>query len=189
MLDLLSKLDLDLLIWLNQFHSPFWDELMLLVTGKFIWIPFYLVIIGVFIYLFRRKSIMIILGIIISIAISDQIASTVFKPLTKRLRPCANNEVAIKLYNPEPSYCGGKYGFFSSHAANTFALAMWVILVLHGFTKWSYTIIAWAFFVSYSRIYLIKHYPFDVFVGALCGMFVSYLIYRVMIRINILKLQ
>jgi undecaprenyl-diphosphatase len=60
------------------------------------------------------------------------------------------------------------YGFCSSHAANSFALAMAVYLLNKN--KWvGFILFFWAFLISYSRIYLGAHYPLDVFVGAILG--------------------
>ena len=65
-------------------------------------------------------------------------------------------------------YRGGSYGFPSCHAANSFALASFLILLFAN-RKLSLFIFAWAVLNSYSRVYLGVHYPGDLLVGAIIG--------------------
>jgi undecaprenyl-diphosphatase len=75
--------------------------------------------------------------------------------------------------------CGGTYGFISSHAANTFALAMFLYLLFKGrIMYFGVCIFSWAAFVSYSRIYNGVHYPADVAVGAIVGMGLAVVIFK-----------
>ena len=83
-----------------------------------------------------------------------------------RYRPCKNAELTATLHNPVG--CGGWYGFASSHATNTFAVAIFVSLLLKKRAAWI-GLLCWAALVSYSRIYLGKHYPADVVGGAMLG--------------------
>ena len=69
-------------------------------------------------------------------------------------------------------YRGGKYGFISSHAANTFAVCCFVSLLIRN-TWMTVSLVIWACLCSYSRIYLGVHYPGDILFGALWGMFVG----------------
>lgn len=183
----LKSIDEALLIWFNQFHSPTWDVAMLFITDRLVWIPFYLLIIATIIYFYRLQARWLVPGMILAVTISDQIASGLFKPLTKRLRPCHNDDLLGILYNAEPERCGGMYSFFSSHAANTFCLATIVTLLLYRWNKWVALIFVWAAVNSYSRIYLIKHYPFDVLTGAVTGSLVALFIYYLMKRLKLFK--
>lgn len=65
-------------------------------------------------------------------------------------------------------YRGGSYGFPSCHAANSFALASFLILLFAN-RKLSLFIFAWAVLNSYSRVYLGVHHPGDLLVGAIIG--------------------
>ena len=99
----------------------------------------------------------------------------VFKNNFERLRPCHEASLADIIHTVRDK-CGGHYGFISSHASNSFALAVF----LSGFIRRRYRyfplfILIWASVVSYSRIYLGVHYPFDVIVGAIFGSLLGYL--------------
>lgn len=169
MIEYLLEADTQLFQFLNGFHAPWLDQLMFIVSGKWIWIPLYIW----FLYLLYRKYnkkqfALMILAIVIGITASDQVASGVLKPLTHRLRPSHEPALAstIHLVN---NYKGGKYGFASSHASNTFAIATLLFLSLSE-TKMKYWwLFLWATIISYSRIYLGVHYPGDVLVGILIG--------------------
>jgi undecaprenyl-diphosphatase len=73
------------------------------------------------------------------------------------------------LTKPDGSiYRGGQFGFVSSHAANSFAIAWFVGRILKSKKAWT-LMVSWALVVSYSRIYLGVHYPGDILGGALIG--------------------
>ena len=41
MIEFLSDIDTQLLLFFNGIHSPFWDYFMSAFTGKVIWVPMY----------------------------------------------------------------------------------------------------------------------------------------------------
>jgi undecaprenyl-diphosphatase len=74
-------------------------------------------------------------------------------------------------------HCGGLYGFVSSHAANSFNVAVLSILFIR--ERWfSVLMITWAVVVGYSRIYLGVHYPGDVLCGSILGVLIGWSSYR-----------
>ena len=173
MLQTLNQLDTDLFLWLNGRYTPWLDPIMVWITDRNSWIPFYALLVGWLIYRYRKQAIGFILTIIAAVAIADQLASSVIKPLTHRLRPC-HVPALQKLIHPVLE-CGGLYSFVSSHASTTFALAatLWLLLgKQHPWLKWGFL---WASLVSYSRIYVAAHYPLDVLAGAGLGILAAVL--------------
>jgi undecaprenyl-diphosphatase len=166
MIDFLNNLDTQLFLFLNGLHSDFWDPIMWWISGKKEWIPLYLVILGWLVYRFKWKILYLVPFIVLLIVLSDQI-SVLIKNTVQRFRPTHDPEIG-NLVNILNNYRGGKYGFVSSHAANSFALAIFTSLILKN--RWfTVFIFFWAALVSYSRIYLGVHYPGDILFGALLG--------------------
>jgi undecaprenyl-diphosphatase len=106
-------------------------------------------------------------GVALTILLADQFTSGFLKPLMERLRPCHDPRWEGIIHNY--GRCGGLYGFVSSHAANTFGMAVFLNLKLKGKVKHLGWLYLYAAVVSYTRIYLGVHYPFDIVLGALIG--------------------
>ncbi len=167
MFDYLSQIDTEIFLFLNGRNSAFWDGVMFWISGKIQWFPLYIGLLAWLIYVFRWKAFIIGFFIIILITLADQGAVLLFKDNIQRLRPCHDPDIQ-HLVHTVNNYCGGKYGFVSNHAANTFALAMFTSILFK--IRWyTYCIFAWALLVSYSRIYLGVHYPGDIIGGAIWG--------------------
>ncbi len=168
--------DKALLLELNGSHSLFWDGFMWTVTSTTTWIPAGAVLLYI---IFKNNKIghacTILLMLALIITLADQIASSVCKPYFARFRPTQDPEI-MYLVHTVNGYRGGLYGFISSHAANTFAVAVFVSLL---FRYWGATVmmILWAIIPSYSRIYLGVHYPGDILCGALEGSIIGAVVY------------
>lgn len=177
----LEEIDRTLLLWLNSYHTPFLDNLMFFISGKWQWVPFYLILVFFIIRRFKLKAVIILIGAAVLITLSDQ-ASNLLKESVQRPRPCKDPEIGhlVLLVN---DYCRGAFGFVSAHAANSFALAGFVSLLFRN--RWVTTgMIIWAAIVSYSRIYLGVHYPGDIIGGALLGLFLSLIVYYFLNKIS-----
>lgn len=182
MIEALRKLDHAFFIFLNSHHNPVLDPVMIAVSNKYFWVPAYLFLIFYLIYNYRRRGSLMVLMIVLAVGLADSISSSLFKPYFARLRPCHDPELSefINIV----SGCGGKFGFMSSHAANTFAMATFLTLILPPrYLKFKVVVFIWAIFVSYSRIYLGVHFPGDVLagglLGAIAGWSVSILFFRI----------
>ncbi|MEQ8812112.1 MAG: phosphatase PAP2 family protein [Imperialibacter sp.] len=173
----LIELDQQFFLWLNSHHASWLDGPMLLITGRNTWIPLYLFLVIWLIYKQKKETIWSILAIVLTIAIADQLTSGLMKPFFERLRPCHDPGISSLVHLV--GGCGGKFGFASSHAANTFALATFVSLLHTGKSYWHFVWFGWAAIVTYSRIYVGVHYPGDVLMGALVGIAAAYTIYLV----------
>ena len=122
MLESLNEIDSLLFLFFNGFNSPFWDKIMFFISGKLSWLPLYLTIIFFFFKKLGLKNGAITLtSAILLIALADQISVNLFKNVFERPRPCHN--LNIKHLVHTVNHCGGKFGFVSSHAANSFAFA------------------------------------------------------------------
>jgi undecaprenyl-diphosphatase len=172
---MLERLDQQFFLFLNSIHSPFWDQVMYTISGKVIWAPLYLTILIYVGIKYKRKFLIILLFIILAVILADQTSVQLFKNLVQRLRPChePSLEGLVHLVNGE---CGGKFGFVSSHATNSFNVALISLLFVR--KRWfTISIITWASVIGYSRIYLGVHYPGDVLCGSLLGALIGWSIY------------
>jgi undecaprenyl-diphosphatase len=173
MLEQLIELDKKVFLYLNSLHAPWLDPIMLYATDKVVSVPLYLFLLYIVIRHYRNDSWAPLLGILITILLADQVTSTVMKPLFQRLRPSRDPalEGIVHIVN---GYIGGKYGFASSHAANTFGASLFFWMLFGARTKWIALLFVWAAFISYSRIYLGVHYPGDLLAGIVVGFAASF---------------
>jgi undecaprenyl-diphosphatase len=168
-IDALQSLDRSFFLLLNGWNASVLNLPMTILSGQAIWIPF-LCFIGWLAHreLDHKSFGIFFLFLLLAIIASDVTSSYLLKNIVQRLRPCRLDELK-PLINNFGQKCGGRFGFVSSHAANSFCLLMFSYVSL-GLRTWRFHIL-WllALLVSYSRIYLGVHYPGDILGGIIVG--------------------
>ena len=177
----MNNLDVDILLWINGHGNAWLDELMWIISRSRTWIWLYVLLAGLIVYRFRNwKTILLILvGFCIAVGLSDFITSGLIKPIVCRLRP--THEPAIDPIRLVHDYVGGRYGFCSSHAANTMACALLFSLLYRNKIATA-GLMTWVALNCYSRMYLGVHYPTDIICGLLVGSLWAVLVWLVLSR-------
>ena len=168
----------------NGSDSLFWDGVADIYTSVIVWIPLAIFAILLIIRNINPKRLILALLVVaLTVLLCDQLSSTVCKPFFHRLRPTRDPDI-LDMVDTVNGYRGGLYGFISSHAANSFGLAvlfMWLVK-----DKWfSLSVISWAVFNSLIRTYLGVHFVGDILAGAITGCLLgslTYWIYRLFTR-------
>lgn len=183
MMEQLEAIDRWLVLTINGWNTPLLDELFWLISGKLIWIPFYvLVLLAIYRKYNWKVMLAFLVSVVLSIVITDQLSTHAFKEVFLRYRPSHNLLLTDKLHfyqiKPGDFYKGGQYGFISSHAANFAAMAT----LIYAFFSKTYQFLRWllpliVFLVCLSRVYLGVHYVSDVLAGATVGCLVGFSIH------------
>ena len=181
MFESLIQLDKQLVIYLNNLGSEQWDWLWLGITNQFYWSPvfaliFYLVIKT---YGWKRGGFFILMMIVL-VAFSDQFVNLI-KNTVGRLRP--NNDPEINhllriLKNPQ-----GK-SFISGHATTSTFFSLFVCFLLRERYKKIYFLLIWPVLFAYSRLYLGVHFPLDILCGAITGIILGNLYFKLIKKLD-----
>lgn len=174
----LIDIDKQLMLALNGSDSLYMDGVMKIYTTTMVWMPVALILL--FIVLRNntpRISLLVVLSVALTVVASDQVSSEFIKPLVGRLRPSLDPEF-MHLIDTFNNYRSGSYSFTSSHACNSFAIAIFISMLIRN-KALSLTMIAWASINSYSRIYLGVHFPGDILCGAILGTIIGTITYAI----------
>lgn len=171
MLEKLVQFDRQAFLFLNGLGTETWDAFWMFMTDSITAIPLYLVLLVLTYRAFGvKKTLLILVAVALLITCTDQL-SNFFKYGVQRLRPCHDPEIS-DIMRLVKSYCGGKYAYFSAHAANSFAVAAFFTFLFRGKIRFlGIFLMVWASLVAYSRIYIGVHFPLDVVTGMLVGVF------------------
>ncbi len=198
MLERLIHIDTEILLAINGWHSPWADSLMWIISAKATWIPLYLLLIGLLIWRYRRPAMTsvkwlqrvpacVVMIVVIGLAVgaADFIASGILKDLIARPRPTRVPELegVLHLVN---GYRSGRYGFVSSHAANTMACALLFSLIWRKKIT-TVGLMLWVAANCYSRMYLGVHYPTDILGGLIVGSLVAVVAFLGLRRCHLLE--
>lgn len=183
MIDFLLNLDTNTLLFINGHYSTFWDIVMWNASHKFVWVPLYLLLTF---YLLKKigikKGIFCLFIIGLLILTTDQVCSSLLRPAVARFRPSSEMNPISSFLHLVNEYRGGSFGFPSSHAANTAALAVFLSLILK--SRWiTLSLISWSLLVAYSRMYLGVHYPSDIIAGFIIGSLFAFIYYNLYISL------
>ena len=176
----MSAIDQQLFLWLNGLHADWLDPVMVSITAMWVWIPLYALLLFMVFKQYGKRGWWILLAVVLVILCTDQLSAHVCKPLFHRLRPCFNPDLEGLVHLPK-GLPGGRYGFVSSHAANTFGIAAFLTAVLRKRWRWiGWVLYFWAFLSSYSRIYVGVHYPGDILAGAILGILIGLIFWKLL---------
>jgi undecaprenyl-diphosphatase len=168
MIEAIKNLDENLFLFLNAFHSPFFDQLMWLFSDRLFWVPLYIWFLWMLYQRFPKYFWTVLLAIILMIVVSDQLCNLA-KDSVMRLRPSQEPHLQ-ELVHVVNGYRGGMYGFYSGHSSNAFAVAFFMITIVARERKYIISVsLVYAILTAYSRVYLGVHYPGDILTGALIG--------------------
>lgn len=179
----LLQWDTDVFLLINaKWGNAFFDWLMPVLRNKYTWVPLYLLILWFFYKKYALKNTLyILLFTVVMVVVGNTLITDTVKNSVKRPRPC--HEAALKGKMTERVGCGGPYGYFSAHATNHFALAVFFLLMLKKRFRWAtFALLFWAAAVSYAQVYVGKHYPLDVLTGATVGSLLGWLTYRLLTK-------
>ncbi len=176
----IAEWDKSAFLYLNSFHNDLMDYVMTLFTLTPTWLLFYGVTLYIIIRKYGRKSVPVILALVLIIVLSDQLAN-LLKHSVMRLRPSNDPDVAPLthvFFNK-----GGLYGFVSGHAANAFSFATFSALLFRS-RGYAIFIYPWAVVIAFTRIYLGVHYPGDILGGIIVGSLIGWGVYKLLILIE-----
>ena len=159
----------------GEWHNAFLDSVIPFIRESYLWIPFYFFLILFTTINFKIRGWYWVLFFILNAMLSDFVSSTLIKGNLFRLRPCHDPSLADKV-RFLVSYCPTSSGFTSSHAANHFAITMFIFTTFKkALSPYWVFLFLWACIISYAQVYVGVHFPLDIFCGAIVGLILGYI--------------
>lgn len=182
--DALIQFDKELLLALNGSASLYLDGLACTLTNAFTWVPLY---VSLFYLVLKnndnvQRILLIIACTILCVLLAGTVDDMIVKPMVGRWRPTRDPEIGM-LVDVVNGYRGGRFGFFSAHASNTFSIAIFFCWLVRS-RLLSVFMVFWSFVNCWTRLYLGVHFPGDILVGLLWGGFVGTVVYYLYYRIS-----
>ena len=176
-LDWLQNVDRAALLAVNGSDSLFLDSVVHVLTTAITWVPLYL---SLFYIVVKNHNSLQRIGLIVGCAglcilFAGAVDDLIVKPTVARWRP-THDPVIGTLVDIVEGYRGGKYGFFSAHACNTFSIAVFFCWLVRSWAL-SFTLVIWSLTNCWTRLYLGVHFPGDIIVGLIWGFTVGTAVY------------
>lgn len=163
-------------------HHALLDKILPWTRHSNNWVPLYVILLLWMGYQIGWKTWKWLLFALINVGVTDQVSSSIFKPLFHRLRPC-NDPALLGKTRLLLEHCSGGFSFTSSHAANHFGLAMFIFITWgiapQQFTKYFFI---WAAIIAYAQVYVGVHYPMDIVGGTIIGLFSGYVMAKLYLK-------
>lgn len=180
----LESVDKQALLSLNGSDSLYLDRVASALTNAFTWIPLY---ISLFYIVLRNnenvQKVLMVLGAAgLCVLLAGTVDDMIVKPSVARWRPTRDPEIGM-LVDIVDGYRGGRYGFFSAHASNTFSIAIFFCWLVRS-KLLSVAMIVWSLTNCWTRLYLGVHFPGDILIGLLWGSLVGTLVYFLYVRFS-----
>ena len=173
MLENILTWDREATLFVNGSDNVYFDQIIYCATSTWSWMP-----LGVILLWLLWKNLtpvqfgLAVLFLSMAVLVSNELSSSVFKPIFQRWRP-TQDPLYMYMVDVVHNYRGGRFGFFSAHASNTFSVAIFLVCLTR--QKWvDILVISWAVINCYTRLYLGVHYLGDVLVGTCFGLIIGY---------------
>lgn len=181
MIETLKEVDTQWFLWINSHHNTVLDWVLWTLSQHWSWAI--VMVLSFCLLTLRhepRRWWLVLAGIVLCFLLADQGSVHLFKETVGRLRPCHTLE-NVRMFR---THCGGQYGFVSSHAANAFAIITFLIARYRRHVLPTLVLTLWALATCYSRAYLGKHYPGDLLCGALFGVLIGLVVWKLSLCIE-----
>lgn len=159
----MTNFDFSILYWIQdhivcEALTPIMKAITTAGNGGIIWIALCVILICF------KKTRRIGIAAAISLALVGLLNNDIIKPIVERPRPFQQQEIELLIAAP------GGFSFPSGHTSSSFAVATAVFLKDK---KIGIPALILAALMGFSRLYFFVHFPSDVFVGMLEGIFVA----------------
>ena len=178
------ELDKSWLLAINSAHCEWLDVIMWYISQAWVWIPLYAVLIGLLMWKFGwKRALVYTVALVAAVGLSDWVSSGLIKHWVCRPRP--THEPSLEgLVHIVNGYVGGKYGFVSSHAANTMSLAVLFGIIWNKISRQGWWLMVYVAVNCYSRMYLGVHYPGDILGGLVVGTIIALAVYGLLNQVE-----